>query len=328
VTNRSATVTTTSSEFERRADPHRRELLVHCYRMLGSMHDAEDAVQETMLRAWRSYDTFDEQRASLRTWLYRIATNACLTALKSSRRRPLPSGLGQPSEDPDQPLVAVLERPWLEPFPTPVQGQLASDPALQVTAHEGIRLAFVAALQLLPARQRAALILRDVLDYPAAEVATMLGTSPAAVNSALQRARAAVDGLVAYEEPDQQSAATGRAVIDQYVTAFESADIEALTRLLADDVILEMPPLPLWYSGRDHYGRFIARVFRIRGPRWRMLPTVANDQPALGAYVFDGGTYQSHSLQVFTVVSGRITHNIVFADPGLFPAFGLPPRLA
>ena len=322
-------MTISNGEFERRADPHRRELLVHCYRMLGSVHDAEDVVQETMLRAWRSYGTFDEQRASFHTWLYRIATNACLTALKSSQRRPLPSGLGQPSEDPDQPLVAVLETPWLEPFPTPVQGQQASDPALQVTAREGIRLAFVAALQVLPARQRAALILFDVLDYSAGEVATMLGTTPAAVNSALQRARAAVDRLVAYEEPgDDHSAAASRGVIDQYVTAFESADIGGLTRLLAEDVILEMPPVPLWYSGPDHYGRFIARVFRMRGSRWRMLPTVSNNQPALGAYVFDGGAYQPHSLQAFTVVNERITHNIVFQDPALFPAFGLPSQLA
>lgn len=322
-------MTMTSGEFERRADPHRRELLVHCYRMLGSMHDAEDVVQETMLRAWRSYSTFDERRASFRTWLYRIATNACLTALKSSQRRPLPSGLGQPSQDPDQPLVAVLETPWLEPFPTPVPGQEASDPATQVTAHEGIRLAFVAALQVLPAKQRAALILFDVLDYSAAEVASMLGMTPPAVNSALQRARAAVDRLVAYEEPeDQQSAAASRAVIDQYVTAFENADIDALTRLLADDVILEMPPIPLWYSGPDHYGRFIARIFRMRGSRWRMLPTVSNDQPALGAYFFDGATYRPHSLQAFTIVNARVTHNIVFQDPALFPVFGLPSRLA
>jgi RNA polymerase sigma-70 factor (ECF subfamily) len=321
-------VTITSGEFERRADPHRRELLVHCYRMLGSMHDAEDLVQETMLRAWRSYDSFDEGRASLRTWLYRIATNACLTSLKSSQRRPLPSGLGQPSEDPDQPLVAALESPWLEPFPTPTQDRDASDPAALVSAREGIRLAFVAALQVLPAKQRAALILRDVLDYSAAEVATMLDTTPTAINSALQRARGAVDRLVAYEEPDDQhSAETSRGVIEQYVTAFERADIVALTRLLADDVILEMPPIPFWFAGPDHYAQFISRIFRTRGTEWRLLPTSSNTQLALGAYVLDRGAFQPHSIQVFTITD-RVTHNVVFQDPHLFPAFGLPPQLA
>ncbi|ACU75855.1 RNA polymerase, sigma-24 subunit, ECF subfamily [Catenulispora acidiphila DSM 44928] len=297
-------------------EAHRAELTAYCYRMLGSVHDAEDQVQETLLRAWKARDRYDPAKASVRTWLYRIATNVCLTALASRGRRPLPSGLGAPSQDTEAPLRPALDVPWLEPFP---------DARFDADARADLRLAWVAAVQELPARQRAALVLRDVLDFSAAEVAEQLGTTVAAVNSALQRARVTVDGLgeaaAVRETPDPDR----HAVIERYIHAFEAADVPALVKLLADDVVMEMPPVPLWYRGREHYGLFMERVFRLNGTGWRMIPTSANGQPALAAYApnADGG-HRRHTLQVFTVVGGLVTANVVFADTDLFDAFGLP----
>ena len=318
----------TSEEFAQRADPYRRELLAHCYRMLGSAHDAEDLVQETMLRAWRAHDRFDVERASLRTWLYRIATNACLTALSGSGRRLLPSGLGPPGDDPDGPIGPALEIPWLEPMP---DGLLrgADDPEATLAVRHSLRLAFVAAIQYLPARQRAVLILRDVLAFSAIEAAEILATTPAAVNSSLQRARARLQDVAASEERiEEPSDSETRAVIDEYIAAFESADVEALTRLLADEVVLEMPPFPLWLTGREHYQAFIARVFALRGPDWRMLPTAANGRPALAAYARDAdGNYSAHSIQVVTVAPFTICQNVVFQNPRLFKLFDLPMTL-
>ncbi|HEX4702439.1 MAG TPA: sigma-70 family RNA polymerase sigma factor [Pseudonocardiaceae bacterium] len=309
--------TSIDAEFERRTDPHRRELLAHCYRMLGSIHDAEDLLQETLLRAWRAYDRFDDHRASLRTWLYRIATNACLTALEGRSRRPLPSGLGAPSDDPTEPLIRGVEVPWLQPFP---DTRSSNDPA----ARGSMRLAFVAAMQLLPARQRAILILRDVLELPAAEVAETLGTTVAAVNSGLQRARAKLDDVVE-DQVAEPADRDRRALVDRYVTAFENADVIALTRLLTDDVVLEMPPMRNWYLGRADYGRFMARVFEVRGPHWRMIHTSANGQPALAAYArADDGEYHLHTLQVLTVTTAGISHNVVFQDEKLSTTFALP----
>jgi RNA polymerase sigma-70 factor (ECF subfamily) len=321
-----AAVTVTGDDFERRADPFRRELLAHCYRMLGSAHEAEDLVQETMLRAWRSYDRFDDRRASLRTWLYRIATNACLTALDGARRRPLPSGLGGPGDDPEQPLIRALDIPWLQPIPDALVGTTPDDPATVGAARGGLRLAFVAAMQYLPARQRAILILRDVLGFPALDVADILATTPAAVTSGLQRARVRLAEVSATEEgTEEPSDPTRRALVDQYVAAFERADVPALTRLLTDQVALEMPPVPLWLLGRQHYGQFMSRVFRIRGSDGRMVPTAANGQAAAGAY-FRGpsGTYEANSLQVFSLTGSGIARNVVFQDPSLFELFDLP----
>ncbi|MEV0096023.1 sigma-70 family RNA polymerase sigma factor [Streptomyces sp. NPDC050738] len=300
-------------------EPYRGELLAFCYRMLGSFHEAEDLVQETLLRAWKARDRYDPARASVRTWLYRIATNACLTALDGRARRPLPSGLGAPSDDPGAPLAPVLDVPWLEPFP---------DARFDVEARADLRLAWVAATQLLPARQRAVLVLREVFEFSAAEVAGHLETTVAAVNSALQRARATVAEAGAgsadsYREPGDPEV---RAVIQKYVQAFEAADVPALVRLLADDAILEMPPVPLWYRGSREYGLFIERVFQMRGPGWRMRELTANGQPALAAYAPDpvAGGLQLHTLQVFTVVRGRVTHNVVFTDPRVLGALDLP----
>jgi RNA polymerase sigma-70 factor, ECF subfamily len=322
-----AVVMSISTDFEQRADPFRRELLAHCYQMLGSVHDAEDLVQETLLRAWRAYDRFDEQRASLRTWLHRIATNACLTALEKRRRRPLPSGLGPPGDDPEAAFIPGREVPWIQPIPDAMLG--ANDPAAVLIARGRLRLAMVAALQLLPPRQRAVLILRDVLDWPAADVAEALGTTQAAVNSALQRARARLaESGVGEDQVDEPSDPADRDLIDRYVAAFETADLAALNRLLTDDAILEMPPMLNWFAGRDAYGRFIARVFATRGTDWRMHRTAANGQPALAAYVRgDDGRYQAHSMQVFTVSGSGISRNVVFFGPELFATFGLAPSL-
>jgi RNA polymerase sigma-70 factor, ECF subfamily len=316
-------------DFARQADPLRRELLAHCYRMLGSVHEAEDLVQETMLRAWRSYDRYDDQRGSVRTWLYRIATNACLTKLSGASRRVLPSGLGAPGDDPEQPLVAAFDLPWLQPAPDTMLGLTADDPATTAAVRGSSRLAFIAALQYLPARQRAILILRDVLAFSALEVADILATTPAAVNSGLQRARARLnDGPVSEDQVEEPSGPAARSLIDRYVAAFESANVPALIQLLTDQVVMEMPPVPLWLVGREHYGQFITRVFRIAGPDWRMIPTAANGQPAVGAYCRgDKGTYEAHTIQVFSVTPSGISRNDVFWDSHLFELFGLPATL-
>src|SRR6476469_8194126 len=199
----------TTEDFVLRFDPHRRELLAHCYRMLGSVHDAEDTVQETMLRAWRAWDQYDERRASVRTWLYRIATNACLTSLQSRSRRPLPSGLGGPSDDPNAPLTPGREVSWLQPFPDVLLGD-RDDPAAVLAARGSMRLALIAALQYLPARQRAVVILRDVLDYSAAETAVILDTSATAVNSSLQRARARLGAVAPLQDELDEPADAAR----------------------------------------------------------------------------------------------------------------------
>jgi len=318
-----------SEDFEHRTDPFRRELLAHCYQMLGSVQDAEDLVQETMLRAWRAYDRYDEGRASLRTWLYRIATNACLTALKSRSRRPLPSGLVGPSDDPEAPMVRGQDVPWLQPLPDVMLGTDRNDPAAVLASRGSLRLALVAAMQFLPPRQRAILILREVLDWSAAEVADLLDTTTAAVNSGLQRARARLDAVGIREDQINEPAdPSRRALIDQYVVAFENADIDALKRLLAEDAVMEMPPVLSWYVGREAYARFIDRLFVMRGTDWRMLPTAANGQPAVAAYVRgQDGAYHAHSLQVFTVTRSGIARNVVFQEPDLFAIYGLPPSL-
>lgn len=293
-------------DFER----YRRELTAHCYRMLGTPEDAEDLVQETYLRAWRARGDYDPARASKRTWLYRIATNACLNALASRGRRPLPMDLAAPDDDPHAPLRPG-EVPWLGPFP--------ADPAEEVAARGSLRLAFVASVQYLPARQRAVLLLRDVLEFPAAEVATMLETSVAAVNSALQRARARVGRL---EESDVDASAS-REVVDRYVAAFEAADVDRLSRLLAHDAILEMPPALNWFMGREHYAAFIARVYAMGGTDWRMRPLWLNGQAGLAGYAAG----KAHSILAFDVRDGEIARATVWVGPGLFTTFGLPETL-
>jgi RNA polymerase sigma-70 factor (ECF subfamily) len=300
-------------------EPYRGELVAYCYRMLGSFHDAEDLAQETLLRAWKARDRYDSALASVRTWLYRIAANVCLSALQGRARRPLPSGLGAPSEDPGAPLTPALDIPWLQPFP---------DARFDTGMRTDMRLALVAAMQVLPPRQRAVLVLREVLEFSAAEVAGQLGTTVPAVNSALQRARAALAGVAVGEvtEPGDPGV---RGAIDRYVRAFEAADVPALVRLLTDDAVMEMPPVPLWYRGSRDYGLFMRRVFEMRGTGWRMTRLTANGQPALAAYAPEpGGGHRMHTLQVFTVVGGLVAYNVVFADPRVFQAFDLPERLS
>ncbi|MGI8450136.1 MAG: RNA polymerase subunit sigma-70 [Streptosporangiaceae bacterium] len=305
-----------SVEFE----PYRGGLVAYCYWMLGSFHAAEDLVQETMLRAWKARDRYDRTRASVRTWLYRIATNVCLTALEGRARRPLPSGMGAPGGDPGAPLTPAFDIPWLQPFP---------DARFDTEMRADMRLALVAAMQVLPPRQRAVLVLREVLEFSAAEVAAQLGTTVPAVNSALQRARAALadaGDMGEVTEPDDPGV---RAVIQRYVQAFEAADVAALVRLLTDEAVLEMPPLPLWYRGRRDYGLFMRRVFEMRGVGWSMRQLTANGQPALAAYAPEpGGGHRLHTLQVLTVSSGRVACNVVFADPRVFEAFGLPGQIS
>jgi RNA polymerase sigma-70 factor, ECF subfamily len=330
-----------SDEFVRQTAPFRRELLAHCYRMLGSVHDAEDLVQETMLRAWRSYPDFDPERASMRTWLHRIATNACLNALESRSRRPLPSDLSGASglaEAPRHPEGRDPEIPWLQPFPDALLGLGggseaggmdaggAADPAAVVAARDSIRLAFVAALQHLPARQRAVLILRDVLAWRAAEVADLLEITTAAVNSALQRARAQLQEVA----PDRDRAARPadqrqRELADRYVAAFVHADVDTLTRLLADEVVLEMPPFLSWFRGRETVSAFLAGRALAAPDRWRAIPVRANGQPAMGAYLRrDDGRHHAHSVQVFDVTDEGLAWIAAFQDPPLFGTFGLP----
>lgn len=313
-------------DFGRRIEPYRQELLAHCYRILGAVHDAEDLVQETYLRAWRARDRYDPARASLRTWLYRIATHACLTALETRSRRPLPSGTVVDSS-PLDPLVHGGEVTWLQPVPDALLH--LGDPAGAAVDRGSLRLAFVAAMQHLSARQRAALILREVLAFSAAETADILGTSVASVNSSLQRARARLNQAgVLEDQVAEPSQAEQRACVERYMKAFENADIEGLKRLLTEDVLLEMPPMLNWFVGRDDYGRFMDWVFGKRGTRWRLVPVAANGQPGFAAYNFgDSGAFGLHTLQVFTVTAAGISRNTVFQDAEVFAAFGLAPGI-
>ncbi|NUR59241.1 MAG: RNA polymerase subunit sigma-70 [Catenulispora sp.] len=315
-----------SEEFAARTDPLRGELLAHCYRMLGSVHDAEDQLQETLLRAWRAHDRYDPERAGLRTWLFRIATNTCLTALEQRSRRPLPSGLGAPGTDTDTPLLHGQEVPWLQPIPD----RLLGDPALVASARHTLRLAFVAALQVLPPRQRAVLILRDVLDWSAAEVAAALDMTATAVHSALRRARARLAEAGIGEDEIHEPAEPGDlAVVEQYVAAFLSADLKALEKLLTDDAILEMPPFLGWFRGREAYVRFLARIYTRRGNVWQMRHLRANGQPAVAAYVRapDGDGFMLNTVQVFDIVGNAVRRTTAYQDPEVFALFRLPERI-
>jgi RNA polymerase sigma-70 factor (ECF subfamily) len=318
-------VTTTVDGFDRLMEPFRTELLAYCYRMLGSAHDAEDLVQDTYLRAWRAREQYDETRSSLRTWLYRIATNACLTALEARGRRPLPSGMVAAS-DPLGPLVPGGDVAWLQPLPDSLLD--AGDPARAVADRSSLRLAFTAALQHLSARQRGALVLRDVLSFSASEAADILGTTVVAVNSSLQRARVRVqEAGVRQELLREPPAAEQRAWVDRYMKAFEHADVEGLKRLLTEDVIMEMPPMVNWFAGPGNYGLFMEWVFDKGGTDWRLQAVAANGQPGFAAYRRAGDGYELHTLQIFTVTTEGISRNSVFQEPEVFASFGLASRL-
>ena len=309
-------------------EQHRRELTAYCYRMLGSPFEAEDAVQDTLLRAWRALDRF-EGRASLRSWLYRIATNVCLDMLGGRERRARPMDLG-PARSPDGPIGEILpEVTWIEPIP---DGRVLAegDPAAVAESRETIRLAFVAALQHLPPRQRAVLILCEVLQWKASEVAELLGTSVAAVNSALQRARASLQTADVADAGDGALSEQDRELLARYVDAFERYDMDALTALIHEDATQSMPPYELWLSGREDILRWwVGPGAACRGSR--VLATVAaNGAPAFGQYKpsESGSGYDPWALQVLEVAGGRIVELTFFlATDTIFPLFGLPPRL-
>ncbi len=313
-------VTTDVHGFERLLEPFRSELLAYYYRMLGSSRDAEDLVQDTYLRAWRAREQYDESRSSLRTWLYRIASNACLTALEVRGRRPLPSGLVGPS-DPLGPLVLGDNVAWLQPIPDSL---LAGDPAGILIDRNTLRLAFVAALQHLSDRQRGALILREVLGFSASEAAEIMGTTVVSVNSSLQRARTRLKDVgIRKEHLSEPSTAEQRAWVDRYMRAFEHADIEGLKLLLTDDVLMEMPPMLNWFVGLDNYGLFMGWVFEKAGTDWHLKEVAANGQPGFAAYRRVDGGYELHTLQIFTVTAKGISRNSVFQNSDVFASFGL-----
>ena len=314
--------------FRALTEPHRRELRVHCYRMLGSFQDAEDALQDTMLAAWRGLEKFDG-RASLRTWLYRIATNRCLDALRYVRRRPAKQW-EIPGIEPPEPS-AFGEIHWLEPYPDALLDGAISvplGPEARYEQTESISLAFVTALQTLPPRQLAVLILRDVLGFHANEVADMLDTTVESVKSALKRARAGMQGRLPKTTVPQQrpgSSPDVDAIVAKFVTAYESADIDGLVALLTDDVFLSMPPLPLEYHGRDNVARFLAFIFE---SEWRhqLVPTRANGQPAFGVYQLSPTGIHQVGLFVLALAGDRISAMTCF-EKTVIPLFGLPPSL-
>jgi RNA polymerase sigma-70 factor (ECF subfamily) len=317
-----------SSDFPQVADQYRRELTAHCYRMTGSVYDAEDMVQETYLRAWRAYDDF-EGRASVRTWLYRIATNVCLTNLENKSRRPLPTGLGLPGAQAMDELVEATEVPWLEPVPDVMVDVANVDPAHVVGNRDSIRLAFVAALQHLPPRQRAVLVLRDVLRWSAKETATALDTTVAAVNSALQRAHAQLaEKQLSQGTVEDDLTPDLEAMLDRYVQAFWDKDMNALVTMLAQDAVWEMPPFTGWYTGVQN----VAALIEHRcpgGPKdMPMIRTSANGQPAFGLYMRQpDGHFEPFHLQVLQLVNGRVQHVSAFFETELFETFGLPATL-
>jgi RNA polymerase sigma-70 factor, ECF subfamily len=307
------------ADFDGLTERYQRELLAHCYRMSGSVHEAEDLVQETLLRAWKSAEKF-QGRSSVRTWLYRIATNVCLTNLEGRPRRPLPTGLGATDIDAGDPLEQNPEIAWLEPVP---------DAAVVVGERESIRLAFVAALQHLPAKQRAVLILRDVLRWTAAETADALDTSTAAVNSALQRAHATMAARNLTEASVSDELDSGqRALLDRYVDAFWRKDISAIVSMLTTEATWEMPPFVGWYVGAENIGRLINTQCPGGRHEMPMLATTANGQPAFGLYMRTAdGDYLPFHLQVLDLDGDRVAHVSAFFDTRLFSKFGLPERL-
>jgi RNA polymerase sigma-70 factor (ECF subfamily) len=314
-----------AGELEAQLEQHRSPLTGYCYRMLGSAFEAEDAVQETMLRAWRSYDSF-EGRAAFKSWLYRIATNVCLTMLESRGRRARPMDLG-PAGTVDGKLGTLPEATWLEPMPDAHVLPGDGDPAELALSRETLRLAFVAALQHLPPRQRAVLILREVLRWKATEVAELLDTSVVSVNSALQRARATLEAHdVAADDPVATLGADDRALLERYVTAFEEYDIDALVTLLHEDATMSMPPFELWLQGSSVLREwFLGTGIGCRGSR--LVPTTANGMPAFGQYRSSGpdGGFEPWALQVIDISGGRVVAINSFLDTArLFPLFGLP----
>ena len=309
-------------------DQHRRELTGYCYRMLGSGSEAEDAVQETLVRAWRAADRF-EGRASVRSWLYRIATNVCVDMHRGVQRRARPMELG-PSSPPDESFLGPMlpERHWVSPIADARILPVEADPAQIADTRDSIRLAFVTALQHLPARQRAALILCEVLRWQASEVADLLDTTVPAINSALQRARATLASLPADTRPDTVDVDNAD-LLARYVDAFERYDVDRLVTLLHEDAIQSMPPFAMWLRGAEHIGRWMLQPGPSACRGSKLVPTAANGRPAFGQYRPDpAGGHSPWSLQVIDISEGRISAINSFLDSErVFPAFGLPPHL-
>ncbi len=319
--------TANTVDFAERFDPYRRELLAHCYRMMGSLDDAEDLVQETYVRAWRAAGAFDG-RSSVRTWLYRIAINVCLTALHQRARRTLPSGLGSPSAYP--PISAATESPdvaWLQPMPDAMVGPLSDDPQSVAESRATLRLALIAALQYLPPRQRATLILCEVLDWPAAEAAEALGTTTVAVKSTPQRARARLrDVAPDWEDVVEPVAPEVKSLLETYISTFESSDVQMLERVLAADAAIEVIPSRTWFSGRSTCVPLLAAEAMFSSGDWRMLPIMANGQPAAVAYLREASlqTHRAYGLAVQTCRPGGTARITVFTDPELVVKAGFP----
>lgn len=317
--------------FGRLVEPHRSALLAHCYRMLGSVPDAEDSVQDALLSAWRGLPRF-EGRSSLRSWLYAIATNASLRALERRPQRVLPIDYGPAADPHDGPAEPLLESVWVGPYPDErlgLEDRLAG-PAARYEQRESVELAFIAALQHLPARQRAVLILRDVLGFSARETAEALDATPASIDSALQRARRTVDERL--PEQTQQAALSSigdervREIVDRFVDAWERSDVDKLVTMLTEEPTITMPPRPTWYRGRKAVAQFLEGWPLRKHRRWRVVPVRANGQLAFGHYLWDDerGTFVAESITVLTLDGERIAEITAFLDAELLPHFGLP----
>ena len=323
----------TETDFRRLADDHRGELLAHCYRMLGSLHDAEDALQETFLRAWRGLPDFGG-RSSVRTWLYTIATNVCMDVLGRRSKRVLPMDYGPPSPPTKAAGEPLIESVWVEPYPDEALGlpDGPASPDARYEQREAVELAFVAALQHLPATQRAVLILREVLGFSAREVAESLDTTVPSVNSALQRARRAVRERLPERSQQTTLRSLGderaRALIEAYLDAWRRADIDALRALLAEDAVFSMPPWPIWWQGGETIAGFSATAARVC-PSTSKITTRANGQPAVASYGLDpeSGRYTASAIDVFTFEGDAIKEITAFVNPGMFASFGLPAEL-
>ncbi len=320
--------------FGRLVEPHRRELHAHCYRMLGSVHDAEDALQDALLRAWRGLAGF-EGRSSLRSWLYTIATNACLKAIERRPKLVLPVDYGPAADPHDNPAEPLVESVWMEPYPdeTLGLGDGLAGPDARYEQRESVELAFIAALQHLPARQRAVLILREVLGFSGGEVADALETTPASVYSALQRAHKTVDERLPEQSQQATLRALGderlRAIVDEYVAAWERGDVDAVVAMLADDAVMAMPPMPTWYAGREAVAGFLTRMPLSGRHRWRVIPARSNGQVAFGKYLWreEERSFLPHGVNVLTMRGSQIAEVTAFIDAETFAVFGLPAEL-
>lgn len=323
--------------FETLAEPFRREIKAHCYRMMGSLHEAEDLVQETYLRAWRGFSSFEakSEDGSMRAWLYKIATNACLNTLEGRKHqhRYLPDQLG-PSSPPRLEGGPALDIPWLEPYPdTNLEGiaDLAPNPEVRYTSRESVQLAFVAAIQQLPPRQRAALMLCDVLGWASAEAATLLGGSTASINSALQRARETLSQRYSDRRPlpESQPSPAHQKLLGQYLRAWEGHDVDGFVALLKEDATVVMPPWLQWFVGQEVIGSFFAAAWKTCGGL-HLVPTSANGQPAFAIYEFSDAEkrWNAHSIHVLTLGENTISAVALFLDPRFFHNFGLPQILS